>query len=160
MAYWVLLLHNLSNCTVTAVLSQHKDRLVLDFDEFATPLFFPCESVKWIRDCGTYERRCCLNMLHRKLLAVGATVLLRLVVFLDLQKTPSGYKISTQEDHVLWLESLRKNLPGVNNVYEIYVRRATGLFIVNTMQVIGLADSFQHGSEVALAFAVQDKLAM
>ena len=87
-------------------------------------------------------------------------MLLRLVVFLDLQKTPSGYKISCQEDHVLWLESFRKNLPGVNNVYEIYVRRATGLFIVNTMQVIGLANSFQHGSEVAFAFAVQDKLAM
>ena len=49
MAYWLLLLHNLSNCTVTVVLSQHKDRLVLDFDEFATPLFFPCESVKWIQ---------------------------------------------------------------------------------------------------------------
>ena len=68
-------------------------------------------------------------------MAVGAKILLRLVVFLDLQKTPSGYKISCQEDHVLWLESARKNLPGVNNVYEIYVRRATGLFIVNTMQV-------------------------
>ena len=94
-------------------------------------------------------------MLHRKLLAAGATILLRLVVFLDLQNTPSGYKISCQEDHIMWLESVRKNLPGVNNVYEIYVRRATGLFIVNTMQVTCLV-SFQHGSEVAFAFPVLD----
>ena len=28
---------------MTAVVSPHKDRMVLDFDEFLTPLLLPCE---------------------------------------------------------------------------------------------------------------------
>ena len=62
-------------------------------------------------------------------------MLVRLVVFLELQRTPTGYKISCQEDHILWVESARKNFPTFNYFYETYVRRVTGLAIVRMMEV-------------------------
>lgn len=60
---------------------------------------------------------------------------IRLIVFLDLQKTPSGYKISCQEDHVLWSESILTTFPALSRLWTVYGRRITGLGIVFLMQV-------------------------
>lgn len=61
--------------------------------------------------------------------------MLRLVVFLDLQKTPQGYKISKQEDHVLWAESFLLNVPYLGQLWRVQGRRAVGVTICYTTRV-------------------------
>ena len=66
--------------------------------------------------------------------AVFPTII-RLIVFLDLQRTPNGYVISRQEDHIIWTESIQRSFPVLHHVWYTYVTRWTGLAIVYIMRV-------------------------
>jgi hypothetical protein len=111
--YWSDINLNITFDIPKVIASENKEYIVLDFDEYITPFWLPF-----------------------------ANVLLRLIVILKLRHTSSGYKISLQEDHILWEESFRKNIPPLNFVYEQYIRRATGLTIVKTMEAGALAARF------------------
>lgn len=107
--YWYDANKNIEFVATKIVVSQQKDRLCLDIDESISPL--PLAFLP-------YQH-------------------IRLIVFLDLQKTPSGYKISCQEDHVLWSESILTTFPALSRLWTVYGRRITGLGIVFLMQAAG-----------------------
>ena len=66
--------------------------------------------------------------------------MIRLIVFLDLQRTPNGYLITRQEDHILWTESFQRTFPILHRVWCTHVTRWIGLAIVFLMQVIHSRD--------------------
>lgn len=114
--YWYDVNFNIQFNVNRIVLSPEKDILCLDIDEFISPKPFA------------------------RLL--GWSPLIRLIIFLHLQKTPSGWKIQCQEDTILWAESALKVVPWVDRFWRIYLRRCVGLFIVWVTRVFGMVYRF------------------
>ena len=82
--------------------------------------------LKAISDKICTQYACCLAVIRP---------LIRLVVFLDLERTPSGYKICRQEDHILWSESLLGMVPPVRSFWHNSITRLSGLSIVYALRV-------------------------
>lgn len=114
--YWYHINSNIEFTVNRIVLSPGKDIICLDIDEFISPR--PIASL------------------------IGWSPLIRLIVFLHLQKTSSGWKIKCQEDHILWAESALKLIPWVDRFWRIYLRRCVGLWIVWLTRVFSFIRSF------------------
>jgi len=110
--YWFHVNFNIEFTVNRVVLSPQMDMLCLDLDEFISP-----------------------KPLARIL---GWSPLIRLIIFLHLQKTSSGWKIKCQEDHILWAESILKIVPFVDRLWRIYLRRCVGIYIVWLTRVFGI----------------------